>query len=109
MRFVGGAALVGEHLWCSLEERIAPLTGFLCVFPKIDVDTAWKILSHPATVANLSLVGKSYGSGAIKVEPRALERLPIPQEVVLQSGVANAPINLSTKLRVKHLQFHMDF
>ena len=28
-------------------------------------------------IANLSLVGKSYGASAIKVEPRALEKLPL--------------------------------
>jgi hypothetical protein len=33
----------------------------------------WQLLQHPETVKNLVRVGKSYGSGAIKVEPRALE------------------------------------
>ncbi|MCI0707757.1 MAG: hypothetical protein L0Y80_09785, partial [Ignavibacteriae bacterium] len=37
---------------------------------------------HPDTLKNLSLVGKTYGSGAIKVEPRALSNLPIPDYVL---------------------------
>jgi hypothetical protein len=41
----------------------------------------WNVLQHPDTVKNLALVGKSYGDGAIKVEPRALEKLPIPTAV----------------------------
>jgi len=56
---------------------VVPLTGFLCVYPHSDsdeyLDRLWQVLSDPATVDNLALVGKSYGGGAIKVEPRALE------------------------------------
>ncbi|MFN8483188.1 MAG: N-6 DNA methylase [Anaerolineae bacterium] len=66
-----------------------PLTGFLCVYPRSEdtafVDGLWHILQHPATVANLSLVGKSYGGGAIKVEPRALERLRIPDQALAEA------------------------
>jgi hypothetical protein len=36
-------------------------------------------------------VGKSYGDGAIKVEPRALERLPLPTRVVRAAGLAYQP------------------
>ena len=71
--------------------EVVPLTGFLCVYPhKKDlgfIDKLWKVLQHPETIANLSLVGKSYGSGAIKVEPRALERLPLPVSEVLSVGL----------------------
>jgi hypothetical protein len=60
---------------------ILPLTSFLCVYPRRSelgiADSLWKVLRHPETVANLRLVGKSYGQGCIKVEPRALERLPL--------------------------------
>jgi len=62
-----------------------PLTAFLCVYPKPPLgdrlDEFWRILNDPETTANLRLVGKSYGGGAIKVEPRNLERLPIPDEL----------------------------
>lgn len=67
-----------------------PLTGFLCVFPlsndRIYLERLWSVISHPDTLANLTLVGKSYGSGAIKVEPRALEKLPIPRHVLIETG-----------------------
>jgi hypothetical protein len=33
------------------------------------------------------MIGKSYGDGAIKVEPRSLEKLPIPDSVIEQSGL----------------------
>ena len=62
-----------------------PLTGFLCVYPRQDdvesLERLWQVLQHPETISNLSLVGKSYGGGAIKVEPRALEKLPIPIKI----------------------------
>ena len=71
--------------------RIIPLTGFLCVYPKSEekefVERLWKILNHPETISNLALIGKSYGDGAVKVEPRALERLPIPDNVIKGSGL----------------------
>jgi adenine-specific DNA-methyltransferase len=63
-----------------------PLTGFLCVYPKSEepvfLESLWQALNHPETLANLSLVGKTYGNGAIKVEPRALERLRLPAIVL---------------------------
>ncbi len=70
---------------------VVPLTGFLCVYPRSDdgsfVEGLWHVLSHPATVENLPLVGKSYGSGCIKVEPRALERLALPEDLVRKVGL----------------------
>lgn len=71
--------------------KIIPLTGFLCVYPKSEekefVEHLWKILNHPDTISNLALIGKSYGDGAVKVEPRSLEKLPIPDSVIEESGL----------------------
>ena len=68
------------------EAGVLPLTGFLCVYPKyndpIYITNLWKALNHPDTLENLKLVGKSYGSGALKVEPRNLDKLPIPENIV---------------------------
>jgi hypothetical protein len=70
---------------------VLPLTGFLCVYARQNdikfINQLWSILRHPETIKNLSLVGKSYGGGAIKVEPRNLERLRIPLHVVIESGI----------------------
>ena len=69
--------------------KVIPLTGFLCIYPRLsvaaDTEKLWQALNHPDTIANLRLVGKSYGSGAIKVEPRALERLPILSHVLAEA------------------------
>jgi adenine-specific DNA-methyltransferase len=73
--------------------NIVPLTGFLCVYPKAarkdDVEKLWRLLNHPDTLANLHRVAKSYGSGAIKVEPRALEKVPISNKALLDAGLAS--------------------
>jgi len=73
------------------EAGIVPLTGFLCVYPRSNdaeyIKKLWTILQDPNTIANLQLVGKSYGSGAIKVEPRSLERLPISSNLVHELGL----------------------
>ncbi len=69
---------------------VIPLTGFLCVYPKRNdeehLEQIWQMLNHPDTLANLPKIGKTYGDGAIKVEPRLLDRLPIPDHVVRQFG-----------------------
>jgi hypothetical protein len=68
------------------EAGVLPLTGFLCVYPIYNdfeyIDNLWQALNHPDTLENLKLVGKSYGSGAIKVEPGNLNKLPIPEHIV---------------------------
>ncbi len=65
---------------------VVPLTGFLCIYPynkePAFADKLWQALNHPDTSANLSRVAKSYGGGAMKVEPRALEKLVIPTHVL---------------------------
>lgn len=70
---------------------VVPLTGFLCVYPHDDtpknVERLWRALNHPLTLRNLVYVAKSYGSGALKVEPRQLEHLKIPFTVAEQIGL----------------------
>ncbi|MEW6181422.1 MAG: N-6 DNA methylase [Chloroflexota bacterium] len=71
--------------------RVVPLTGFLCVYPKVndeeEMEKIWKILNHPDVMANLSKIGKTYGGGAIKVEPRLLEKLPIPDDLIQKLNI----------------------
>lgn len=70
---------------------VAPLTGFLCVYPRSDelefIEKLWLVLRDERTIFNLFLVGKSYGGDAIKVEPRALERLAFSCEVLNEAGL----------------------
>lgn len=74
------------------EAGAIPLTGFLCIYPLSSdgeyIEKLWSVLRHPDTIANLQLVGKSYGSGAIKVEPRSLERLPLKSKLIKQFGLS---------------------
>lgn len=74
------------------EAGAIPLTGFLCIFPHLQYrgrnKELWEILNAQATIDHLPLVGKSYGAGAIKVEPRNLERLPIPDSVIAKASFA---------------------
>lgn len=81
------------------EAGVIPLTGFLCVYTKKRdnnyVNALWEILNHPQTLKNLQLVGKSYGSGAIKVEPRNLERLPISEELIKKYSLRREQEKLS--------------
>jgi len=80
------------------EAGALPLTGFLCVYAHDQdaegIASLWTAVSHPSTLANLGLVGKSYGSGAIKVEPRALERLPIADAALAAAGLEPRRLDL---------------
>jgi hypothetical protein len=80
-----------------------PLTCFLCVFPRQNnemfyADRLWEVLSSPETLSNLRLVGKSYGSGAIKVEPRALERVILPRKMIADCGLLRRPLSRQLSL-----------
>jgi hypothetical protein len=81
---------------------VVPLTGFLCVYPQMNdpdfIRRLGALLSHPDTVANLGLVGKSYGAGAVKVEPRALERLPLSARALRDANIA--PPTRATQLEL---------
>ncbi len=46
------------------------------------------MLSRPEIPDALRSVAKTYGGGAIKVEPRALERLPIERRALDEVGLA---------------------
>jgi adenine-specific DNA-methyltransferase len=82
---------------------VTPLTCFLCVYPQDgSPDSArklWSVLQSEETLSRLASVGKSYGGSAIKVEPRALERLPLPETLILSSGLKPSP-------KTTQLSFH---
>ena len=86
------------------QAKVLPLTGFLCVYPIYSdseyVTSLWKALNHPDTLEKLKLVGKSYGSGAIKVEPRNLSILPIPEHVVVQYKLKRPYISKDGQLEI---------
>jgi adenine-specific DNA-methyltransferase len=71
---------------------VVPLTGFLCVYPRPhwrdSREALWSLLSGPEVAQALPRVGKSYGGGAIKIEPRALESLPLTAEALERHGLA---------------------
>ena len=73
------------------QTQAVPLTCLLCIYPHEtgpeNLELLWRVFSDPRTLANLRLVGKSYGDGALKVEPRSLQQLPIPDEVLADVGL----------------------
>jgi hypothetical protein len=100
-----------RHHWYWTEQRIPPpfffaylgrrhvrfirnragvhaLNGFLYVYSQPPhgspqaIERLWSCMRTPEFLSNLDLVAKTYGGGALKVEPRALERTPIPRSAV---------------------------
>lgn len=86
------------------QAKVLPLTGFLCVYPIYSdseyVTSLWQALNHPDTLDKLKLVGKSYGAGAIKVEPRNLSLLPIPEHVIIQYNLKRPYISKDGQLEI---------
>jgi adenine-specific DNA-methyltransferase len=82
------------------EAGVVPLTGFLCVYPwdtdREAVRRLWRALNYSDTLQNLAFIGKSYGGGAVKVEPRQLENLEIPESVL--KAVSMKPPKVATEL-----------
>ena len=78
------------------EAGVVPLTGFLCVYPwdtdREAVRQFWRALNHPNTIKNLAFAGKSYGGGAVKVEPRQLDTLEIPESVLNEVGLKSPEV-----------------
>lgn len=64
-----------------------PLSCFLCIYPfdlsSDNIEWLWSIFSDTRTLENLRLVGKAYGNGSLKVEPRALQQLQLPDDFFL--------------------------
>jgi hypothetical protein len=61
------------------QARILPLTTLSCIYARDRSNLAElnTLLREPNTLRHLELVGKTYGRGAIKVEPKSLEKMPI--------------------------------
>lgn len=72
-----------------VETELQPLTGFLCIYPLNGVSSSKlvDILNHKLTIAQLKNVGKSYGDGAVKVEPGGLRKLIIPNQVLKETDI----------------------
>jgi hypothetical protein len=68
-----------------------PLTCLLCIYPfdssAENLERLWRVFSDPRTLSNLRLVGKSYGDGALKVEPRSLQQLQLPDNLLSEVGL----------------------
>ena len=78
-----------NNRFIDAQTDITPLTGFLCVYPRPEVDKQklLKALNHPSSIQELSRIGKSYGDGAVKVEPGGLRKMVIPLEALTESGL----------------------
>jgi adenine-specific DNA-methyltransferase len=87
------------------EAGVVPLTGFLCVYPwdisRDAIRRLWRALNHPDTIKNLAFAGKSYGGGAVKVEPRQLDNLEIPESVLRAVGLKSPKVAVELVLLEK--------
>jgi predicted RNA methylase len=67
--------------------RAVPLNVFLCLYPKVPLDgkrveAVWRYLNSDEGLRRFTYLARNYGEDTLKVEPRVLENLEIPREVV---------------------------
>ena len=74
--------------------KVVPSTAFLCVYIRPEwmhkTEAITSLLGDESVIANLRFVGKSYGGGAIKVEPRSLEKLPLTRKQLDDAGLSSS-------------------
>ncbi len=74
------------------DARVIPSTAFLCVYVRPEyqdqMDRIRALVGDSSVIDNLRYVAKSYGGGALKVEPRSLERLPLSLEQLTRAGLS---------------------
>lgn len=70
-----------ETRFITNQAGVVPLTSYLCVYNRLEGISSnaqlGKLLADPELHRALPFVAKSYGGGAIKLEPRSLERVPL--------------------------------
>lgn len=73
------------------EARVLPTNGFIAVYPLSGkhsyVMALFRVLQRPEVLEGLQWIGKSYGDGAVKVEPRSLDQLEIPDALASEEGL----------------------
>ncbi|MEX2181387.1 MAG: N-6 DNA methylase [Gemmatimonadaceae bacterium] len=85
--------------------RLVPLTSFLCVYNRPETGASdaelGRLLADPELHRALPFVAKSYGGGAIKLEPRSLERVPLlPDLIVRHNWILNVEPTLQRDLAI---------
>lgn len=81
-----------NNRFIDAQTDLTPLTGFLCVYPKpgIDKQKLLRALNHPSSIQELSRIGKSYGDGAVKVEPGGLRKMILPLDALMESDLVKS-------------------
>lgn len=73
------------------DARALPTNSFIAVYPlsgdRSYVTALFRVLRRPEVLEGLQWIGKSYGDGAVKVEPRSLDQLEIADSVASEEGL----------------------
>ena len=69
------------------EAGVVPLNVFLCLKPKIPlskktIESIWKYLNSPEALSQFKQLARNYGEDTLKIEPRLLDELEIPRELL---------------------------
>jgi SAM-dependent methyltransferase len=69
-----------------------PLNVFLCLYPRMPLDSKtieaiWRYLNSDEALKQFMYLARNYGEDTLKVEPRILENLEIPYEIIKDHGL----------------------
>jgi predicted RNA methylase len=82
----------GKPRFILNKAKVIPLNVFLCLYPKVPLDDKtieelWRYLNSEEALKQFEYFARNYGEDTLKIEPRILEELEIPYELVRNIGL----------------------
>ena len=74
------------------EAGVVPLNVFLCLYPRAPLPRdaiikVWRYLNSEDALRQFSYLARNYGEDTLKIEPRLLEELRIPEELLRDANL----------------------
>ena len=90
----------GKPRFILNKAKVVPLNVFLCLYLRVPLDEEtieeiWRYLNSEEALKQFEYLARNYGEDTLKIEPRILEELEIPYELVKNVGLLKYMFNSS--------------
>jgi adenine-specific DNA-methyltransferase len=90
----------GKPRFILNKAKVIPLNVFLCLYPRVPLDdktieAIWRYLNSEEALKQFEYLARNYGEDTLKIEPRILEELELPYELVRNIGLLRYIFNSS--------------
>jgi len=84
------------------EAKAIPLNVFLCLYPKTPMSKEsilriWRYLNSEEALKQFNYLARNYGENTLKIEPRILDLLAIPREIIEELNLSPKNIDKNKK------------